>query len=444
MTDFATCPQRQIDRSPMSRGQWLAVALAVFLNGLDGYDAASISFAAPGMMAEWKLAPDALGWVLSMELIGMGFGSLMFGNLADRFGRRLTILVCLVIMSAGMGGAIVASDVLQLSVVRLLTGLGIGGMMSSLAAIVSEHSNARHRSLVLSMMVVGYPMGLVVGGIVARNLLLVTHWSSVFVFGAVLTVMALPLAWFAIPESVAWLTRARPARAVERINAVLRRFDHAPVSRLGEMEQSEVRGKAVLAILRPPLARPTILLTLAYLSHVSCLYFVLKWIPSIVVTLGFSPSNGADVLVWTMCGAVASGPLFAVVANAISVRGATLITLVGSAISVTMFTRAGADLTSLIMLGVVVGIFITAASIGFYSLLATAYPVELRATGTGFGIGVGRFGASIGPILGGVLFAEQYALPDVGLIMSAGSVLSFVFIIALAGDSSPKIKMGCE
>lgn len=443
MTDFVTCPQRQIDRSPMSRGQWLAVALAVFLNGLDGYDAASISFAAPGLMAEWKLAPDALGWVLSMELIGMGFGSLMFGNLADRFGRRLTIIVCLVIMSVGMGGAIIASDVLQLSVVRLLTGLGIGGMMSSLAAIVSEHSNARHRSLVLSMMVVGYPMGLVVGGIVARNLLLVTHWSSVFVFGAVLTVIALPLAWLAIPESVAWLARARPARSVERINAVLRRFGHAPVSRLDEMEQSEVRGKAFLAILRPPLARSTILLTLAYFSHVSCLYFILKWIPSIVVTLGFSPSNGADVLVWTMCGAVASGPLFAIVANAISVRSATLITLAGSAISVTMFTRAGADLPSLITLGVVVGIFITAASIGFYSLLATAYPVELRATGTGFGIGVGRFGASIGPILGGVLFAEQYALPDVGLIMSAGSLLSLVFILSLSGVSSPKIETDC-
>ena len=421
----------------MSRGQWLAIALAVFLNGLDGYDAASISFAAPGMMAEWNLAPDALGWVLSMELIGMGIGSLMFGNLADRFGRRLTILVCLMIMTVGMGGAIVADDVFQLSAVRLLTGLGIGGMMSSLAAIVAEHSNARHRSLVLSLLVVGYPMGLVVGGIVARNLLLMTHWSSVFVFGAVLTAIALPLAWFLIPESVAWLARARPAGALERINAVLRHFGYAPVNGLGKTEPSGTRSKELLAILRPPLTRPTILLTLAYLSHVSCLYFILKWIPSIVVKLGFSPSNGVDVLVWTMCGAVASGPLFAVVANAISVRRATLITLAGSAISVAMFTRVGADFTALIALGIIVGIFITAASIGFYSLLATAYPVELRATGTGFGIGVGRAGASIGPIFGGILFAQQYSLSDVGLIMSAGSVLSLIFVMRLAGGSNP-------
>ncbi len=422
----------------MSREQWLAVGIAILLNALDGYDAASISFVAPGMMAEWKLAPDALGWVLSMELIGMGFGSLMFGNLADRFGRRPTILACLMIMTVGMGGAIVANDVLQLSAVRLLTGLGIGGMMSSLAAIVAEHSNARHRSLVLSLLVVGYPMGLVVGGVVARNLLLMTHWSSVFVFGAIMTAIALPLAWLLIPESVAWLARAQPGRALERVNRTLRRFGHVPVNSLGETEQSRAQRQELIAILRAPLARPTILLTLAYLSHVSCLYFILKWIPSIVVKLGFSPSNGVDVLVWTMCGAVASGPLFAVVANAISVRRATLFTLAGSAISVAMFTRAGADFTMLVALGIIVGIFITAASIGFYSLLATAYPVELRATGTGFGIGVGRAGASIGPVLGGILFADQYALSDVGLIMSAGSVLSFVFIIALARGADPK------
>lgn len=435
MGDFVTHPQHQIDQSPMSRGQWLAVAIAIFLNALDGYDAASISFAAPGITAEWKLGPGALGWVLSMELIGMGVGSLMFGNLADRFGRRPTILVCLVIMTIGMGGAIVADDVVQLLVVRLLTGLGIGGMMSALAAIVGEHSNARHRSLVLSLMVVGYPSGLVLGGIVARNLLLVSHWSSVFVFGAILTAIALPLAWFAIPESVSWLSRARPCGALERANAVLRRFGYLPVTNLGEIEQTGKLSNALLAILRPPLARTTILLTLAYLTHASCLYFVLKWIPSLVVKLGFSPSSGADVLVWTMCGAVASGPLFAVLANAISVRRATLVTLAGSAITVTLFTRVGADFSALIILGIIVGIFITAASIGFYSLLATAYPVELRATGTGFGIGIGRAGASIGPILGGILFAQHYALSDVGLIMSAGSALSIVFILALRPPS---------
>lgn len=431
MGDVVTHLQHQIDQFPMSRGQWRAIAVAIFLNALDGYDAASISFAAPGMTAEWKLGPDALGWVLSMELIGMGVGSLMFGNLADRFGRRPTILTCLVIMTAGMGGAIAANDVVQLSVVRLLTGLGIGGMMSSLAAIVGEHSNARHRSLVLALMVVGYPMGLVLGGIVARNLLLVSHWSSVFEFGALLTAIALPLAWFAIPESVSWLSRARPSGALERTNAVLRRFGFPPVDTLDEMETTTKPGNGLLAILRPPLARATILLTFAYLTHVSCLYFILKWIPSLVVKLGFSSSSGADVLVWTMCGAVASGPLFAVLANAISVRRATLVTLAGSAVSVTLFTRVGADFSALIVLGIIVGIFITAASIGFYSLLAMAYPVELRATGTGFGIGVGRAGASIGPILGGILFAQHYTLPEVGLVMSAGSVLSIGFILAL-------------
>lgn len=431
MTDIAASPQARLDRAPMSRGQWLAVTVAIMMYGLDGYDAGSISFAAPGMTAEWGLAPNAVGWVLSMELIGMGIGSLLFGNLADRYGRRPTILGCQFIMILGMAGAAMAGDVVQLSAVRVLTGLGIGGMLPAIAAIVSEHSNERQRSLMLSLMFIGYPLGLVLGGLFARNLIQASHWSSVFTFGAAITAIALPLVWAAVPESVAWLARKQPDNAVARTNAVLRRFGHTPVATLAPVHNAASRSGGTFAILRPPLARVTILLTLAYVAHVTCLYFILKWVPPLVVGMGFTPTNGADVLLWTMVGATAAGPLFALATRMVPVRDATLVTLAGSAVSVWLFTHVDAGLHLLMALGSLAGLMMTSAAIGFYSLLATTYPAELRAGGIGFGIGVGRAGASLGPALAGILFASGFLLPQVGLFMGSGCILSLILILIL-------------
>jgi benzoate transport len=425
-----TSPTR-LDDAPMSRPQTAAVAVAILLNGLDGYDAASISFAAPGLAADWGLAPDLLGWVLSMELIGMAAGALFFGDAADRFGRRPTILACLAVMAVGMIGAALAGDVAQLSAVRVLTGLGIGGMISALTALVSEHSNGRRRALALALMVAGYSMGLVLGGIVARNLLLVADWRSVFVFGAAITVIALPLAWALVPETFAWLIGRRPANALARANEILRRFGHPALGWLPEMNAPPRRGNSFAAILRPPLVRATFLLTLAYSTHLACFYFILKWIPKLVVDLGLGAASGADVLVFTMIGGALAAPVFAMVANATSPRAATIGALACAFVAVNLFARTGADFGMLLAAGGAVGVFANSAAVGFYALLAASFPAELRATGVGFGMGVGRAGAALGPAAGGILFANGFELPAVGLIVSAGTLLSAFFILLL-------------
>ena len=146
------------------RGQWLAVLVTVGLNAMDGFDVLSISFASPGIAKDWGLAKDTLGWVLSMELIGMALGSVLLGGVADKIGRRPTILGCLLAMSVGMFGASRAGGVATLLVWRLLTGVGIGGMLASINAAAAELSNQRWRSLAVSLMVIGYPVGGVIGG----------------------------------------------------------------------------------------------------------------------------------------------------------------------------------------------------------------------------------------------------------------------------------------
>lgn len=153
-----------IDDRPMSAFQWRVVAIMIGLNAIDGFDVLAISFASPGIARDWSLDPAALGIVLSMELIGMAFGSMALGNLADRIGRRKTIMGCLVAMSIGMALAGQASDLTMLCLFRVLTGVGIGGMLAATNAAVSEVANNRRRDLCVLLMAGGFPLGAVIGG----------------------------------------------------------------------------------------------------------------------------------------------------------------------------------------------------------------------------------------------------------------------------------------
>ena len=166
----------------MSALQILVVAITVALNALDGFDVLSISFASPGIAQEWGIDRAALGIVLSMELIGMAIGSILLGGVADKIGRRPTILGCLVVMAGGMLAATTASGLVGLSAWRVVTGLGIGGMLAAINAVAAEFSNRRRRHLSVSLMSIGYPLGAVVGGMVAARLLQGTRLAGGLLF----------------------------------------------------------------------------------------------------------------------------------------------------------------------------------------------------------------------------------------------------------------------
>src|SRR6185503_12518900 len=136
-------PREVIARSPMSSLQVLVIAVTIALNALDGFDVASISFAAPGIAAQWGIDRGALGVVLSMEVIGMAIGSMFLGGVADKIGRRRTVLACLTVMAIGMFIVPTTHGVANLSIWRVFTGLGIGGMIATVNAVAAEFSNTR-------------------------------------------------------------------------------------------------------------------------------------------------------------------------------------------------------------------------------------------------------------------------------------------------------------
>lgn len=426
MTDI----RQRLDDAPMGRLQIVAILLCVLLNALDGFDVLAISFASPGIAAEWGIDRAALGLVLSMELIGMAVGSVLLGNLADRIGRRPTILFCLVVMALGMALATQAWNLVSLSAVRLFTGLGIGGMLACTNAMVAELANRRARSLAVAVMAAGYPVGAILGGSVASYLLVTGDWRDIFLFGGIVTACFLPLCLWLLPESIGFLLQKRPADALVKVNRLLARMGHSPVDAL-PMTDDAAPKPSLAALFAPDLARTTILLTLAYFCHIMTFYFILKWVPKIVVDMGYAPSSAGGVLVWANVGGLIGALLLSALSLRISIRTLVLVAMVLSSVMVAFFGQGQTTLAGLSLIAAAAGFCTNAAVVGLYALIAQSFPTSVRAGGTGLVIGVGRGGAALGPIIAGLLFSLDFGLPLVALSMALGSLLGAALLLML-------------
>jgi MFS family permease len=446
-------PRDLIAKSPMSTRQVLVVAITIALNALDGFDVLSISFASPGIAAEWGITRAALGFVLSMELFGMAIGSIFLGSLADKIGRRPTVLGCLVVMATGMFMATTSNGILgglvmplvaplaasfgytldarlaDLSMWRIVTGLGIGGMLAAINAVVAEFSNTRRRDLNVAIMSIGYPVGAALGGFITSTGLELAEWRSVFYFGATVTVVMIPIVFFLMPESVHWLTRKQPAGALDKINRTLTVLGHPTVAALPAVS-ADVRKRSSGDLFKAPLLATTVLATMAYFFHITTFYYIVKWVPTIVVGMGFAPSSAGYVLSWLNVGGATGGTVLGLLSQRFSVKGLTIIVMVLSTIAVALFGRSPADLTKLILICMVSGFCTNAAITGMYAIFAKAFPTHVRASGTGVAVGIGRGGSVLAPIIAGFLFTS-YTLPTVSLLMGLGSLVAAIVLLNL-------------
>jgi benzoate transport len=418
-----TDPRETISSAPMSPLQLTAVAITIGLNALDGFDVLSSSFASPGIAAEWGINRAELGIVLSMDLIGMAIGSIVIGGVADKIGRRPTMLGCLVLMVIGMFMATTVTNLVQLSLWRILTGLGIGGLLAAINAVAAEFANFRRRHLSVSLMAIGYPIGAVVGGLIVAQLLKGHDWRSVFYFGAAVTAVFVPLVLAFVPESVHWLTRKQPQGALEKINRALTRMGHATIAALPSIA-ADVRKRSVADLFAPGLIAITLLVAAAYFFHIMTFYFILKWVPKIVVDMGFAQSSAANVLVWANVGGALGGAALGLLTQKFGVKALTIGAMLLSTVMVVLFGRTPADLQRLSLICACAGFFTNGAIVGMYAIFAQAFPTHVRASGTGFAIGVGRGGSVLAPSLAGFLFVGGAGLPAVAATMAMGSLLA--------------------
>lgn len=385
----------------MTRLQWVAVALTIALSGLDGYDVLSVTFAGPAILRSWHLGKAALGLLLASGLAGMALGSLAVGPVADILGRRRAILGCLVTMTVGMALSATAPGLAPLIVWRVLTGAGIGGCVAVITPIAAEFSNARWRPFAISAMAIGYPIGGAAGGLCAAALLQSLGWPAIFALGALLALAMLPVTALALPESLAFLLSSPREDRLDRVNQVLSKLGLEPAERLPPPSKQR---RAYGQVFSPAQLPTTLWICSANLLVAASAYFVLSWLPQIVVDRGFSPSSASLAAAVANLSGIVGGLALGAIASRFGPRRPAAICALALGAAIFAFGRIPAVWPATLLCSAACGVFLFASISAIYALLAECFVDAARASGVGFVIGVGRLASAVSPAAAGWLF----------------------------------------
>jgi MFS transporter, AAHS family, 4-hydroxybenzoate transporter len=422
-----------INTQPLSSFQKAIMVLIGGVVVMDGFDVQAIGFVAPALTQDWNIDPAALGPIFGAGLFGMLLGSMLLSMLADRLGRRPVLVGSTAFFSLCMLGTAAAESVQQLMFLRLLTGLGLGGVMANAVALASEYSPQRRRASLLMWISCGFTGGAIAGGLISTVLIPWGGWRSVFVVGGLLPLAIAAVMYWRLPESLLFLSLQPGAH--DRLAQLLRRvapgLDQGRDLRLRGPEQVEARG-SLARLFRDGRALMTLLLWLVSFTNLLNLFFLANWLPLLSTRMGFSASTavlmGTTLQLGGLIGAVFMGPLidrlgyYRVLVPAFLIAG----------LAVAAIGEPGMPLPLLYLVIFAAGICIVGAQPALNALASTLYPTEIRATGVGWSLGVGRVGAIVGPVVAAQLVGLNWSSQTLFLAASVPAACSCVVVVGLA------------
>lgn len=424
---------RALDDGPMKRFQWSAVAVCVLLNMLDGFDVLVMAFTADAVSQHFSLSSTMLGVLLSAGLVGMAGGSLFIAPWADRIGRRPLVMICLAVAGAGMLLSAASQSPVQLALLRVVTGLGIGGILACSNVLASEYASRRWRALAVSLNSTGYALGATFGGMIAVLLLSSFGWRSVFVFGGTATVVAIVLAYFLLPESLDFLLVKQPAGALRKLNALARRLDRPQLDVLPDRPRNAATGTVtnVRELFSPGKRRATGLLWFSFFCVMFGFYFVTSWTPKLLTEAGLSASQGITGGMLLNFGGVFGAAAIGALAVPFLLRNVLVAYLTITGVLLVGFIASTSWLILAFALGGVIGLLANGCVAGLYAMAPSIYEPSVRTTGVGFAIGIGRAGAILSPTIAGVLLdagwtAEHLYIGVGGVFVLTGAALFLV------------------
>lgn len=425
-----------IDNTRMSGYQWLIIAVAAFVNALDGYDLVAMAFSANAVTKEFDLSGSTLGWLLASALIGVGVGAVALAPLADRFGRKRLIVISLLITLAGLIATGFSSSVPELFVYRVITGIGVGGVLACVTVLTSEFSNLRFRGLAMAIYAAGYGLGASLCGTIASTLIPDHGWRIVFFAGAVLTTVALLAVFFFIPETPETLAARGDDAALQRL---ARRMGKVPA---GAEDQQRVTVAVPSAaergrfrdLLGPELLRNTLLLWLGFALVNFGFNFANQWTPKLLTEVGLSEQLSALGGIMLALGGTVGSVLFGVLTTRLSTRTTLVIFSLMAGWVLVAFILSTDFPVLMLALGVAVGMLLNGCVTGMYTITPQSYPFHLRSTGVGIALGVGRIGAIMGPLVVGYLVDSGWA--PLALYVGA-AVVMLVVAVAIGAVQGP-------
>jgi len=404
-----------IDRGAVSAQQLLVVALCMFFNMLDGFDITAMAIVATSVSTDLGLTPDRLGWIFSFALAGMMCGAMFLAPVSDIVGRRKLIIMAIVLIGVSIVLTASASTLLEFVVLRFISGLGAGAMLASQAALASEYSPDKYKAFSVAAVTSGYPMGAMMTSVIAGYILPEYGWRGMFWFGGLLTLSMVLVAWLMIPESLKYLFERRPEGGLEKINRILLKLKKEPLDEMPELlELKSGDGGGIFdgmrRLLAPEHRKTTLTLWTAFLLCFSTLYFLMSWIPKLMEDSGFDAAAGRDAFFLFNLGGVIGIFLMGWMSTKWKLTNLIFYLSASSAVGMVIFALAPNELALLLSLTLFIGILQQGGFTGLYGAAAKAYPTIFRSTGIGWSIGLGRFGAVIGPAAAGYLIAAGFSM----------------------------------
>ena len=394
--------------SPLHVRVLILCGLAAFL---DGYDVAVMASATPSVAAAWHIHPGDLRWIVTAAVIGIAASALIVSPLGDYFGRRVVLLTSFAVVGVATLMASTANSENELFVWRLLTGIGLGASLPNALALGAEYAPARSRTALVALLACGISLGSASSGLVAPPILDLGGWRALFVTGGLVALLAwLPL--FALPESLRFLTARR--RSPEKIGRLLEKlndsYKYAPGHTFALPEQASSGKLSVSYLLAPRLAPATLLLWLVFFLNLGLLYLMSTWLSTLLNEDGLPLAQALRTAAMFQIGGVVGGFGLAWLMQR---WGPYLVLSVSYTLTAGALAMLGTHVSNpvlLVLFILVTGNGINGGQVALNAVSATLYPTAARATGVGWALGVGRFGAIVGPFAAGSLMAAGIKL----------------------------------
>lgn len=388
------------------------IVWSVFIAFIDGYDISAIALAAPELVKEWHISPAALGPVFSASLVGILFGSMIFGWIGDRYGRKAALIGSQLVFGAFTWIAAYSTNLEQMFWLRLLAGLGIGGVIPNMVAINIESAPRQSRGT-LGLIATGMvPLGGAIPGIVSATLVPQYGWPILFLIGGVAPIVIAAAALFGMPESIKYMTihEGHRANLLKLIGALRPDFKVPEGARFVIEDEKQFPGFNPVYLFKEGLALITPLLWLLFALNLMGFFFLLSWTPTLLTAAKLPPATAALTSASLQVGGTVGALLLCRWLDrhrflAISILLVIAVPVVGSI----GYFGVTSTRTMLLTVSFLAGFCVLGIQSGINVAGALIYPTSLRANGSGWQLGIGRLGSIVGPLLGALFVALPVA-----------------------------------
>ena len=426
-TQTTTDIQAFINRHPFSKYQWMILVLCFVTVAMDGFDTAIIGFIASDLVQEWGVQKSDLGPVMSAALVGLAFGALTAGPMADRIGRKKVLVLSILVFGGFSLITAFATSLTQLTILRFLTGLGLGAAMPNAATLMSEYAPERRRALLVNLMFVGFPIGSSMGGFISAWMIPHYGWQSVLVLGGVMPLVLAVALIFLLPESARYL--AAKNKSQREIASVLRRIAPLPDNTQFVLQETgQIKDKSALGVIfSPRYLVGTIMLCLTYFMGLLIFYLLTSWLPLLIRETGASLSQASVITALFPLG----GGIGVLVLGALMDKiNPNKVVAVGYLLTGVFVCLVG--FANLVLMGVMVfiaGTIMNGAQSSMPALAAGFYPTQGRATGVAWMLGLGRFGGILGAFSGAFLMQAELSFKTIFALLAIPAVLSAIALM---------------